>query len=217
MLTSVSAKLRMSFCALAALAALSAPLASAQQRLYRWVDEHGVVHFGDRIPPEFADRDRAVLNVHGVPIDREEGRVTDAERAALDQARAAEAAARAQRAEVARRDRMLLETYLSTADIERLRDSRLEMLASRVTVTEIYLDDLNDRLARLRADAGRYKPHSDRENAPQMPVELVREIARTEASIASYEQTLERMRIEQVELKSRFDSDIERFKQLKGG
>ena len=130
---------------------------------------------------------------------------------------AAEAAARAARIEIARRDRMLLETYLSTADIERLRDSRLEMLESRVTVTELYLADLNDRLARLRADAARYKPHSDRDNAPHMPIELVREISRTEASIASYQQTLERMRKEQTELKLQFDSDIERFKQLKGG
>ncbi len=213
----MNATLRILICASAALAALSAPLASAQHRLYRWVDENGIVHFGDRIPPEFADRDRAVLNAHGVPIDREEGRITDAERAALEQVRAAEAAARAARVEIARRDRMLLETYLSTADIERLRDSRLEMLESRVTVTALYLADLNDRLARLRADATRYKPHSDRENAPHMPVELTREIARTEASIASYEQTLERTRKEQAELKSQFDSDIERFKQLKGG
>ncbi|HYC08791.1 MAG TPA: DUF4124 domain-containing protein, partial [Steroidobacteraceae bacterium] len=29
---------------------------------YRWVDEQGVVHYGDHIPPEYATQDRAILN-----------------------------------------------------------------------------------------------------------------------------------------------------------
>src|SRR5690606_31407483 len=121
------------------------------------------------------------------------------------------------RAEVSRRDRMLLETYLSVTDIENLRDSRLEMLESQVTVTEIYLSDLNERLERLLADASRYKPYSEREDAPELPQQLAREIESTEASISSYRQTIERTRDEQAKLRSQFDSDIERFKELKGG
>lgn len=197
-------------------AVLSASVASAQ-RLYRWVDADGNVHYGDRIPPEYADRDRTVLNSHGVAVDREEGAITDTERAALDRQREQEAAEREARAEIARRDRMLLETYLSIADIENLRDSRVEMLESQVTVTEIYLSDLTERLEKLRADAARYKPYSDREDAPELPAELARDIASTEASIGSYQQTIERTRDEQLKLKSQFDSDIERFKELKGG
>jgi hypothetical protein len=195
--------------------ALSAAGASAQ-RLYRWVDENGNVHFGDRIPPEYADRDRTVLNSQGVAVEREEGAVTETERAALERQQAQEAAEREARAEIARRDRMLLETYLSVADIESLRDSRVEMLESQVTVTELYLSDLTERLKKLRADAGRYKPYSDREDAPELPADLARDIARTEASIGSYQQSIERTRDEQIKLKSQFDSDIERFRQLKG-
>lgn len=200
---------------LLAAAALAASAASAQ-RLYRWVDENGVVHYGDRIPPEYADRDRAVLNTQGVMVDREEGALTPAERDAIARQRALETAALNARAEVARRDRMLLETYLSVTDIENLRDSRLEMLESQVTVTEIYLADLNERLERLLADASRFKPYSEREDAPEMPEQLEREIASTRASIASYQQTIDRTRDEQSKLKAQFDSDIERFKELKG-
>jgi len=201
---------------LLATAALAVSAASAQ-RLYRWVDENGVVHYGDRVPPEYADRDRTVLNPHGVPVAREEGVLTPDEREEIERQRALEEAARNARAEIARRDRMLLETYLSVADIENLRDTRLEMLESQVTVTEIYLADLNQRLERLLADAARYKPYSDREDAPELPAQLAREIESTEASIASYRRTIERTREEQAKLKSQFDSDIERFKELKGG
>jgi hypothetical protein len=200
---------------LLATAALSASVASAQ-RMYRWVDENGVVRYGDRVPPEYADRDRTILNAHGVPVAREEGALTDEERRELERRRAEEAAAREARAEVARRDRMLLETYLTVSDIERLRDARLEMLESQVTVTEIYLSDLTERLEKLRADAARYKPYNDSKEAPEIPEQLAIEIASTEASIASYRRTIEQTRGEQARLKEQFDSDIERFKVLKG-
>lgn len=200
---------------LLAAAALATSVVSAQ-RLYRWVDENGNVHFGDRVPPEYADRDRSVLNSHGVVVDREEGAITSAELDEIERQRARELAEREARAETARRDRMLLETYLSVADIERLRDSRLEMLDSQVSVTEIYLANLTKRLERLHAEAARYKPRSDREDAPELPQDLANEIRVTEASIDSYQQMIDRTRGEQAKLKSQFDSDIERFKQLKG-
>ena len=54
------------------LAAVALPSAGSaqqhQQRLYRWKDENGVVHYGDKIPPEYANRDRDVLNRQGVDI-----------------------------------------------------------------------------------------------------------------------------------------------------
>jgi len=96
----VNAKLRVT---LLAAAALSTSVVSAQ-RLYRWVDENGNVHFGDRIPPEYADRDRSVLNSQGIAIDREEGAITDEELEAIERQRAVEAAERDARAETARRD-----------------------------------------------------------------------------------------------------------------
>src|SRR5712671_4787750 len=35
---------------------------------YRWTDEQGVVHYGDRIPPQYAQKERAVLNSQGVEV-----------------------------------------------------------------------------------------------------------------------------------------------------
>lgn len=208
----MNAKLRIT---LLAAAALSTSVVSAQ-RLYRWVDENGNVHFGDRIPPEYADRDRSVLNSQGIAIDREEGAITDEELEAIERQRAVEAAERDARAETARRDRMLIETYLSVADIENLRDSRVEMLESQISLTRNYLANLNRRLDALHRDAARYKPYNEREDAPELPQDLANEIRVTEASIASYQQTIERTRDEQAKLKTQFNSDIERFKQLKG-
>jgi hypothetical protein len=207
---------------LVALAALALPLSGHAQKqdgpkLYRWVDENGVVQYGDRIPSKYANRDRNVLNNQGVRVGFEEGEVTPEERAVIAAREAEEAAKAAEKAEVARRDRMLLETYLTVTDIEDLRNRRIELLESQIKVTELYLVNLRKKLVSLQDEASNYKPYTLRENAPQIPESLAVEISRTTSSINLYEQTLARTRTDQANLRRAFDGDIERFRELKGG
>jgi hypothetical protein len=210
--------------ALLVFAALALPLdGSAQQRrdgarsLYRWVDKNGVVQYGDSVPPEYANIDRDVLNNQGVRVGFEEGEVTPEERAIIEQREAAEEAERRAKAEVARHDRMLLETYLSVSDIEDLRDRRLELLESQIKVTELYLANLRKRLVGLQEEASDFKPYTTEPDAPQIPPNLALDISRTAASINVYEQTLARTRGDQKTLRDSFDKDIARFRELKGG
>jgi hypothetical protein len=200
----------------AALIAVSAIPALAQP-LYRWVDEDGVVHFGDRVPPEHAARSRQLLNNQGVQVGFEQGVLSEAERAEQAAAAELEEQARRERTEIARRDRMLLDTYLSVADIENLRDQRIGLLDSQIQVTEIYLTNLRQRLQRLHGEASRFSPFSDREDAPPVPANLEREISETMRSITVYEDALLRTRQEQEDLRTAFARDIARFRELKGG
>lgn len=186
-------------------------------RLYKWTDKEGVVHYGDRIPPEYANIDRNVLNNQGVRVGFEEGEITPEERVALEARQAAEEQQRQIRLDAARHDRMLLETYLSVSDIEDLRDRRLELLESQIKVTELYLGNLRKRLVGLQEEASVYRPYTTKPNAPQIPENLALDISRTAASINVYEQTLSRTRADQLELRNSFEQDITRFKQLKGG
>lgn len=187
------------------------------QKLYRWVDSEGVVHYGDRIPPEYSSQDRTLLNAQGVTIGFEEGEITAEEQAELDRQAALEAAEQRRRDDAARRDKMLLDTYLAVADIEDLRDRRLELIDSQIRVTEFYLGNLRNRLQALARDSRRFAPLSDNPDAPPLPEDLALDISRIEASIGLYEQTLSRTREEQVKLRDAFALDIERFRELKGG
>lgn len=191
--------------------------ASAQQKLYRWVDDEGVVHYGDHVPPQYATLDRDILNDQGVAVGYEEGVVTEEERAEQARLAAIEEAERQKRVEAARRDRVLLETYLSVEEIEHLRDRRLELLESQIKVTEQYLSNLRKRLAKLHAEAADYRPYSESLEAPDIPENLSLDLARTTASISLYEQTLTRTRDEQQKLQNAFQADIVRFRELKGG
>ena len=192
--------------------------ASAQaQALYRWVDEHGVVHYGDHVPPQYATSDRDVLNDQGVKVGYEEGVVTAEEQAELDRLQAIKDAQEQARLEAQRRDQILLDTYLSVTEIESLRDRRLELLESQIKVTEQYLNNLRKRLLTLQQEASHYKPYSDSPDAPEIPENLALDISRTVASIGLYEKTLDGTRDEQEVLKAAFAKDIERFNELKGG
>jgi hypothetical protein len=186
-------------------------------RLYKWTDRNGVVQYGDKIPPEYANLDRDILNEQGVRVGFQEGEVTEAERAVLEERERVLQAERAAKAEIARRDRMLLETYLAVADIEDLRDRRLELLESQIKVTELYLNNLRKRLIGLQEEADHFKPYTTRPDAPQIPENLALELRRTTASISLYEQTLARTRTDQQTLRGSFDKDITRFRELKGG
>src|SRR4029079_15853019 len=35
---------------------------------YRWVDENGVVHYGDRVPPQNSQKESTILNREGVQV-----------------------------------------------------------------------------------------------------------------------------------------------------
>ena len=45
------------------------PVAS-EEKVYRWVDEHGEVHFSRTLPPEYAHKPHQILNKAGVVIER---------------------------------------------------------------------------------------------------------------------------------------------------
>lgn len=189
--------------------------ASAQQKprqILTWVDDEGVRHYGDSIPPEYAEKPKEVLNDQGVTIAELEGKKTE------EQLRAEEAARKLeeQRLLQARADQSLLLTYQSVEEILMHRDRRVELFQAQARVTELYLRNLNRRLGQLKNEASRYKPYSADPDAPMVDPGLVEEIAETDGAIARHEGNLEAFRQEEREIINRFNASIRRFKQLKG-
>ena len=53
-----------------------------QRAAYRWVDENGVVHYGDRVPTDAAELEKQIVNDAGVTVDVMRGKKTEEELAA---------------------------------------------------------------------------------------------------------------------------------------
>ncbi len=190
------------------------PLASQAQetRTYRWVDDDGVVHYGDSIPPEYAEKPKQVLNEHGVTVQHLEGRKTaeqiEAERVAAELEIQKELQHRA--------DTALLATYNTVAEITMHRDRRIELFQAQARVTELYLRNLRRRLASLEEDARQYKPYSSDPAAPTIDPDLVVEIKHTKLSITRHEQNLHKYQNDEQQIKEQFEGQINRFRTLKG-
>ncbi|HEX4267061.1 MAG TPA: DUF4124 domain-containing protein [Steroidobacteraceae bacterium] len=175
---------------------------------YRWVDEHGVVHYGDTVPPQYARNSRQILNSEGVEI----GHI-DAEKSSA-QLRA-EASARARHVAQQQHDYFLLGTYTSVKDIESLRDERLAQIEAQQSAAQQYVQSLQSRLTSLQSRAQQFKPYSPRPDAPRMPDDLAQELVQTLSEVHSQDQAIEARTEQEAQVKAQFQSDIERFEQLK--
>ena len=175
---------------------------------YKWVDEKGVTHYGDSVPPQYAQKERVILNEQGVEIGR-----LDAQRTPEQ----AEAYAR-QQEELRRsreRDAFLLNTYTSVKDIEQLRDARLDQLRGQRVAAQQYVDTLHQRLGSLQTRAMNFKPYSTHPNARRMPDDLAEDLVRTANEVRSQATSLSAKNAEEEQVRSRFQADIDRYRQLR--
>ena len=157
--------------------------------------------------------DTEVLNAQGMVLRVIEG---DQTRAARQSREASESKERQLKEQRQQRDRMLLETYLSAEDMQGLRDQRLELLAAQYRATEQTIVNMRERQSRLESQVARFKPYSDNANAPPLPDHLAEEMVNTVNSLRVYQESLQKNRDEQADVKSTFTADIKRFKELKG-
>lgn len=186
------------------------------QDIFCWKDEAGVPRCSDTVPPDQSRFDRDIRNDQGIVIRFEQGEITDEERAEIAARIAEEEERRRAEEDRQRYDQFLLDSFLSVADIERQRDRIIDELQGQIVVTELYLSNLTRNLDQMLNTARRYAPYSDQENAPPMPENLSLDIQRTESSISNFEQRLTDIRANQSSTRNRYETDISRFRQLKG-
>jgi len=186
--------------------------AGEHEKVYKWTDEDGVPQFSDSVPPEYADSEKVILNEHGVAVDKLRGKKTEEEKA--EEARLAKIA-REQELE-RRQDAALLATYMSVEEIAMHRDRRIELFQAQTRVTELYLRNLNRRLAKLMTEASGFQPYSEDPDAPMIDRDLNQDIQSTRETIERHEGNLKRFDSDEQEIRRRFQNDMERFRRLKG-
>jgi hypothetical protein len=180
---------------------------SSKSIAYRWVDDQGVVHYGDQIPPQYTSKDRAVLNSQGVEVGH-----LDAERSPEQQA--ADAHARAEQMRQRQHDAFLITTYTSVEDIESLRDVRLDELHGQRAAAEQYLEGLRTRLSNLQTTASKFQPYSSSATARRMPDDLAETLVRTVNELHQQSADLATKTQQETDLRAQFQADIERYREL---
>jgi hypothetical protein len=189
-------------------AAQAAPPASSKQGVaYRWVDDQGVVHYGDHVPPEYTGKERAILNSRGVEVGHQDAQKSAEQIAADERTRAAVLKQK-------EHDSFLMTTYTSVKDIEALRDMRLTQLKAQGAAAEQYVESLRSRLATLQARAILFKPYSSRPDARRMPDDLAENLVRTVKELRVQSSAYAANGAAESQLRSQFQADIERYREL---
>jgi uncharacterized coiled-coil protein SlyX len=175
---------------------------------YKWVDENGVIHYGDTVPAEYSQREQTVLNSQGVVTAKRLAEMSPREAAAY-------AAKQKEESRKKQHDMFLISTYPSVKEIENVRDARLDQINGQITAAEAYIASLTTRVDGLKQRSLNYAPYSTKPGARRMPDDLAEEMVRAMSELRTQNSALTVKRTEFKGVQDQFDADITRFKELR--
>ncbi|MGH8718213.1 MAG: DUF4124 domain-containing protein [Burkholderiales bacterium] len=183
---------------------LSAP---AFAGTYKWVDENGVTHYSDSIPPEHKDRGNQELNRRGIVIKKTEPALTPEQRKAIDEEKTARALEEEKAAEQKRHDEALRATYASVEEIDLKRERDLQQIAFLIRTLENQRSTAQDRLDKQM----KLKPVNE-----IVPDHLAYDIARSEEKVAALDEQISARRFEESQVQEKYEAHKKRFIELQG-
>lgn len=175
---------------------------------YKWVDEKGVVHYGDSVPAEYSQRELRQLNSQGVEVGRRQAEMNPAEAAAF-------AAKQKEELERKNHDLFLVSTYPSVKEIEDVRNARLDQINGQISAAEAYISSLTTRVEGLKQRSMMFAPYNTKPGARRMPDDLAEEMVRALSELRTQNAALDTRRKERDSVVAQFDGDIKRFKELR--
>ncbi len=189
------------------IAALSMP---AFADTYKWVDNQGVTHYSETLPPEYANKNRQILNKSGVVI-RTQDVLTPEERRAKEEesakVRAEAAATRDQR----RYDKSLVDSYSSVDEIELAKSRSMQQLDAGISSINSQIAMVKNHLSDVQKEvADRHKANK------KVPQFMLNEIRESQDRLNSLQLDLANSKAKRAAAQARFDSEKARYKELTG-
>lgn len=190
---------------LGAAALVAAFSLNAEAKLYKWVDDKGVTHYGETIPPEYANRDTKQLD-KGRLTDRDEKLSTGTKGTTVKKEIIEDKAT----IDARRRDQALLSTYSNEQEIDLSRDRNLLQVEARVNSYSTMLQSAQNSLAELRKESDGIT-----KQGRKIPVSLIQDIADAEALVVRRQKELDASKKDVDAVRARFEADKLRYRELK--
>jgi hypothetical protein len=179
------------------------------ERTFKWVDNEGHIHYGNRVPPEYAKLERKVINERGrtimvydalkTPEQREEEKQL-AEKAAKNKVLAEKQAIH---------DRSLLATYSSEQDMLLAKNGKVAAVDALLQLTKSRVESMKERLLGLTEEAATYE-----RSGKALPASLESQINNLRKQITTNEAFIKEKENERITIVRKFDDDIKRFIEL---
>ncbi len=179
-------------------------------KLYKWVDDKGTTHYGETIPPEYAKKDRQILNKAGVVI-RTQDILTPEERRAKEAEEAKISAEKTTERNQKLHDKSLTDTYSNVNEIELSRTRNLQQIDARINSIKSQLHMANDNLTGLQNNAV-----ARSRAGKKIPTFLQEEIKSAQDRVNTMQQDMDKYNAEKQAINTRYDADKARYKELTG-
>lgn len=180
------------------------------QKLYRWVDAEGKVHYTDTLPPEAVDQAREEISRSGTTVNRVERALTAEERAAQEAEAAENARLAAIKAEQDKMDAALTGSYATEADLARAYRERFDLLDQSLEAARVGIRSqersLEEQLAHAAALERGGKP---------VPATVQSTIEAARKQVEDQREFLRRRESERQNLQTEYDDILQRYRLLK--
>ena len=185
---------------------------SVQAKMYKWEDEDGNVHFGDKIPNKYLNKGHKELNEQGAVVKSHEGVKVETEEEKKEKYRLIliekekEKKVRAQ----AREDRVLLDTYTTERDLTAARDARMDAVQSQLQLSKSIIEDAKRKLGITETQIKAIKTAGN-----AVPENIISQMKREEKQVKTYQDLVTSHETKKQGIKEQFDAYIKRFRELK--
>lgn len=200
-------KYRILTCSLLA-AALLVPVSGVHAAIKCWKNKDGVRECGEAVPQEYSQQRIEVINKKGIVV-----KVIPAKEE-LDEIRRQKELQKVEELKKAakrRKDLILLQTYTTEDDIHLARKQNLQAIDSIIDLTNSNTTVLKNDLAILEKNAADYE-----RNGEQPPKDLLKDMDNLKRQIKDNEDFIVKKEQAKNETNNKFDSDLNRFRELKG-
>jgi hypothetical protein len=183
---------------------------SVQAKMYKWVDENGQTHFGDKIPAQYLDKGHKEMSEQGTTIKKVDAAPTQEEKIEMKKQAKLKKEEENKIKEQKKQDRVLLDTYTTERDLTAARDARLEAVEAQVLLSESILKDAGRKLGQTKKQIANIKSHGN-----EVPKNVSDKITKEKNQLATYEKVAEGHRERKKKIMEQFDGYIKRFRELK--
>lgn len=167
-------------------------------RIVKWKDEHGVTHYGDKIPPQYSNRENALMNKQGITVQQNKmpaPQDTTQAQAQLEQEK---------------KDKALLGTFSNAEEIDLTRDRNLE--PELMVIKSMQQDRA---LSLKKHEKIKTQAQSYTKAKKPVPADMQLELDASKAELDKIDQKISARQQTVDAIKRRFDEDKKRYMYLR--
>ena len=210
-----------SFVSLAAISTLATLTAMPAHALFKCVDEKGITHYGDTMPPQCAKKAITEMSKQGSVVKQYDAPFTPEQLKAQAEERERRREHDKKLADQKLRDFALISTYGSEREFDMARDKDIAAMDARKKTLSSRNEEVDKQLAKHQNEMEFYKAgkskSSKTKEGKEAPPQLVQDYNRAKADRASLDNELLKVDVDRAAVTAKYDGEKNRWKKLKAG